>query len=51
METGNSGPKVSLLYSKSTDEGRDPYRLVILELRMLFWMHKSTDEAGTNRYH
>ena len=30
---------------KNTDEGWDPYRLVILVKNSLFWMHKNTDES------
>ena len=40
IETCNSGPKVAVLHSKTTDEGRDPQRLVILMLIALFYMHK-----------
>ena len=34
-----SGPKVAVLHAKATNEGRDPYTLVILVLKPLFWMH------------
>ena len=30
---------------KTTDEGWDPYRLVIMVIKSQFWMHKTTDEG------
>ena len=39
IETCISGPKVAVLHSKATNEGRDPYTLVFLVLKSLFWMH------------
>ena len=45
IETCFSGPKVAVLHAKATNEGRDPYTLVILVLKPLFWMHKTTDEG------
>ena len=45
METCNSGLKVVVLHAKSTDEGWDPWRLVILVLITLFCMHKETGEV------
>ena len=42
IETCNSGPKVSVLHAKTTDEGWAPWRLVILVLITLFCMHKTT---------
>ena len=36
METSNSGAKGAVLNAKTTDEGWDPYRLAILELKSLF---------------
>ena len=39
IETCISGPKVAVLHAKATNEGRDPYTLVILVLKPLFWMH------------
>ena len=29
---------------KNADEGWDPYRLVILVIKPLFWLRKTTDE-------
>ena len=46
METCNSGPKVAILRAKTTDEGRVSWRLVILELVTVFFIHKPTGEAG-----
>ena len=45
METRHSGPKVAVLHPKTTDEGWDPKRLVILMLITLFCMHKTTGEV------
>ena len=45
METCKSGAKVSVLHAKTTDEGWDSYRLVILVLTTLFCMQKSTGEV------
>ena len=45
MDTSNSGPKVAVLHSKTTNEGWDPWRLVILMLITLFCMHKTTGEV------
>ena len=45
METSNSNPKVTDLNAKTTDEGWDPQRLVILVLITLFCMHKTTGEV------
>ena len=45
IETCNSGPKVAVLIAKTANEGWDPYRLVILMLITLFFMHKSTSEV------
>ena len=45
IETCNSGPKVAVLHAKTTDEGWDPWRLVILMLIALFHMHKTTAEV------
>ena len=45
METCNSGIKVAVLHVKTTNEGWDLERLVILMLKSLFWMHKTTDEG------
>ena len=41
IETCYSGPKVAVLLPKTTDEGRDPSRLVILTL---FCIHKTAGE-------
>ena len=40
-----SGPKVSVLHPKTTSEGWDPWRLVILMLRTLFCKQKITGEV------
>ena len=45
IETCISGPKVAVLHAKATNEGRDPYTLVILVLKPLFWMLKTADEG------
>ena len=45
METSNSDPKDAVLHAKTTDEGWDPYRLVILMLIALFYMYKTTAEV------
>ena len=44
IQTCKSGPKVSVLHAQK-HEGWKPYRLVILVLKSLFWMHKATDEG------
>ena len=44
IETSNSGPKVAVLPAKITDEGWDPYTLVILVVVTLFYKHKMTVE-------
>ena len=45
IETCNSGPNVAVLHAIATNEGWDQERLVILKLKSLFWMHKTTDEG------
>ena len=40
IETCNSVPKVAVLHAKTTDEGWDPQRLVILVLKFRFCMHR-----------
>ena len=45
IETCNSGPKAAVLHAKTTDEGWDPQRLVILMVIALFYMHKTTAEV------
>ena len=45
MECCNSGPKAAVLHAITTDEGWDPWRLVILVLITLFCMHKTTGEV------
>ena len=45
MQTCNSVPNVAVLHAKITDEGWDPYRLVILMLITLFCMHQTTGEV------
>ena len=37
--------KHAVMCAQSTDEDWDPYRLVSLVLKVLFCMHKSTDEG------
>ena len=44
-ETCYSGPEVAGLHAKTTDEGWDPYRLVILMLGTLFSIHKITGDV------
>ena len=44
-ETCNSAAKVTVLHEKTTDEGWDQLRLVILVLNTLLCMHSSTDEG------
>ena len=48
METCNSGPEVAVLHAKTTDEGWDQLRLVILMLNTLFCMQIAQMKAGTN---
>ena len=43
--TCNSGPKDSVLHSKTTDEGWDPQSLVDLMLGTLLCKQKTTGEA------
>ena len=45
IETCNSDPKDAVLHAKTTDEGWDPERLVILMIITLFCMHKSIGEV------
>ena len=45
MESSYSGPKVAVMHSKTTNEGWDPWRLVILMLKSLFWMYKTLGEV------
>ena len=45
IETCISGPKVAVLYPKTTREGWDPWRLVILMLSTLFCKQKITGEV------
>ena len=40
LDTCNSDPQAAVLHSKTTDEGWDPLRLAIMELKELFWMKK-----------
>ena len=47
IETCNSGPKVAVSQAKTTDEGRDKLRLVILVLKSLF--RKQKPQTGTHR--
>ena len=45
IETCNSDPKVAVLHAKTTNEGWDPWRPVILMLITLFCMYKTTGEV------
>ena len=45
IETCYSGPEVAVLHAKTTGGVLDPQRLVILVLKSLFWMHKTTGES------
>ena len=45
IETCNSDPKDAVLNARTTDEGWDPLRLVIVMLIALFYMHKTTAEV------
>ena len=49
IETCNSDSKVDILHTKTTDEGWDPYRLIILMLITLFCTHKTTGEVWDSR--
>ena len=42
METSDSDANHSVLHANTTEEGCDPYRLVILMLSPLLYMHKTT---------
>ena len=44
IETCYSGPEVAVLHAKTTDEGWDPSRIVILKLGTLFIMQKITGD-------
>ena len=45
IETINSGAYHAVLHTKNTDGVLYPQRLVILVLKALFWMHKTTGES------
>ena len=45
IETCYSGPEVAVLHEKTTGGVLDPQRLVILVLKPLFCMHKTTGEG------
>ena len=45
IETCYSGPEVAVLHAKSTSGVFDPQRHVILVLKSLFCMHKTTGEG------
>ena len=45
IDTINPGHNVALWMHKTTDEGCDPQRLVILMLKSLFWMQKTIGEV------
>ena len=45
IETCYSVPEVAVLHGKTTGGVRDPQRLVILVLKSLFCMHKTTGEG------
>ena len=49
ISTCYSGPKVAVLHSKTTDEGWDPERHVILVQKSLFCIQKPQMRAGTHR--
>ena len=49
IEICYSGSKVAVLHAKTTDEGWDPWKLVILMLITLFCMQKPLKRAGTHR--
>ena len=48
IETCNSDRKVAVLLAKTTDEGWDPWRLVIPVLKALFCIQKPQMRAGTH---
>ena len=45
IENCDSAHKVAVLHAKTTGEGLDPFRLVILMLSMLFYMYKITGDV------
>ena len=45
IETCYSGPEGAVLHAKTTGGVLDPQRLVILVLKTLFWMYKTTGES------
>ena len=45
QQTCKSGHKVAVLHEKNTDEVFDPQRLVILVLKALFYMHRTTGDG------
>ena len=45
IEACNSDPKGAVSPGKTTDEGWEPLRLAILELKALFWMQKALGEV------
>ena len=45
METCYSDPEVAVLHEKTTGGVLDPQELVILDLKTLFCMHKTTGEV------
>ena len=49
IETCNSGPKVSVLHAKTTGDGWDTYRLVILVLRTPFAFTNPQVRSGIHR--
>ena len=49
VETINSGHIVAVVNAQTTDEGWDPWRLVILIQKSLFCMQKPQMRAGTHR--
>ena len=49
IETCYSGPEVAVLHAKTTVGFFDPQRLIILVLKSLFRMHKTTGE-GCNQF-
>ena len=49
IETCHSGPEVAVLHAKTTGGALDPPGPLILVLKALFCMHKTTGE-GWNKY-
>ena len=45
MQSCKSSPKVAVLHTKTTDEGWDPQRHVVLVLITLYYLHKTTGDV------